>query len=84
MKKIKYLKNKFCLCCNEKLKKGIKLPRFPVTEFYIHSSKKINTNYLVDQAYLYCDKCKHMTISKTLDPKFIYSNQTHPQFYEIV
>ena len=76
MKKIKYLKNKFCLCCNEKLKKGIELPRFPVTEFYIHSSKKINTNYLVNQAYLYCDNCKHMTISKTLDPKFIYSNYT--------
>jgi len=76
MKKIKYSNNKFCPCCNKKLQKAIELPRFPVTEFYIRSKQKINNDYLINQAYLYCDNCQHMTISKTIDPKFIYSNYT--------
>jgi hypothetical protein len=73
---IKFKINKFCLCCHKKLKKIIELPKFPITEFYIHSSKKVNKDYLINQAYLYCNNCNHMTISKTLDPKFIYSNYT--------
>ena len=76
MKKIKYKKNKFCLCCNKKLKRAIELSRFPITEFYVNINKGINNDYLVNQGYLYCDNCNHMTIGKTLDPKFIYSNYT--------
>jgi hypothetical protein len=76
MQKIKYSKNTLCLCCGNKLKKVINLPKFPVTEFYIPSSEKVNNNYLVNQAYLFCNNCKHMTIGKTLDPNFIYSNYT--------
>ena len=73
---IRFKINKSCLCCHKKLIKVIDLPKFPITEFYIHCSQKIDKNYLVNQAYLYCNKCNHMTISKTLDPKFIYSNYT--------
>lgn len=73
---IKFKINKLCLCCHKKLKKIIELPKFPITEFYINSSKKVNKDYLINQAYLYCNNCNHMTISKTLDPKFIYSNYT--------
>lgn len=73
---IRFKINKSCLCCHKKLIKVIDLPKFPITEFYIHCSQKIDKNYLVNQAYLYCNKCNHMTISKALDPKFIYSNYT--------
>ncbi len=73
---IRFKINKSCLCCHKKLIKVIDLPKFPITEFYIHCSQKTDKNYLVNQAYLYCNKCNHMTISKTLDPKFIYSNYT--------
>jgi len=77
MLKIKSSKNKFCICCNRRLKKKvINLPKFPVTEFYISSDEKINHNYLVNQAYFYCGFCKHMTIRNILDPNFIYSNYT--------
>lgn len=68
--------NKFCLSCHKKLKKVIELPKFPITEFYIRSNQKINKDYLINQAYLYCNNCNHMTIRKTIDPKFIYSNYT--------
>ena len=76
MRNIQFKLNKKCICCNKKLVEVIKLPNFPVTEFYIKSTDNINKKYLVNQAYLYCDRCDHMTISKTLDPKFIYSNYT--------
>ena len=77
MLKIKNSKNKFCICCNSRLNKTvINLPKFPVTEFYISSNEKINHNYLVNQAYFYCDFCMHMTIRNILDPNFIYSNYT--------
>ena len=56
MLNIKNSKNKFCICCNSKLKKKvINLPKFPVTEFYISCDEKVNHNYLVNQAYFYCD-----------------------------
>jgi hypothetical protein len=77
MLKIKNSTNKFCICCNSRLnKKVINLPKFPVTEFYIRSDEKINHNYLVNQAYFYCDFCMHMAIRNILDPNFIYSNYT--------
>lgn len=76
IKNIKFIKNSICLCCGKKLRKAINLPNFPVTEFYVRDTEKINKNYLIDQAYLFCNNCKHLTISKTLDPNFIYSNYT--------
>ena len=64
------------MCCGKKLRKAINLPNFPVTELYVRDTEKINKNYLIDQAYLFCNNCKHLTISKTLDPNFICSNYT--------
>lgn len=75
-KNIKFIKNSICLCCGKKLRKAINLPNFPVTELYVRDTEKINKNYLIDQAYLFCNNCKHLTISKTLDPNFICSNYT--------
>lgn len=71
---IKFVKNSICLLCSGKLTKVINLPKFPLTGFFINKFAKINKDFLINQAYLFCENCQYLTIYKMLDSNFIYSN----------
>ncbi|MAV81871.1 MAG: hypothetical protein CMI90_00225 [Pelagibacteraceae bacterium] len=72
---IKHKIQEKCIVCNGKETEDINLPKYPITEIFLETSKNHDEKqFFEDQIYQFCVKCNHAYLKKILDIRYVYQN----------